>query len=101
MSKELKHENPVNAFENYPALAERLLHAAHHWKVDDTWSKTLAEINNVCAELNLLKQQTASMYSEDDLIRALNRGGGALKNNHSDIPKKFNLADELAKYKTK
>lgn len=45
-----------NAFEDYPELSERLLHAASFWKVDDTWSATLAEINKVCEQLTIAKQ---------------------------------------------
>ena len=37
-----------NEFEAFPRLANNLLHAANTWKVDDTWSSTLDEINEVC-----------------------------------------------------
>lgn len=45
-----------NPFENYPELSARLLHAESFWKVDDTWSATLAEINKVCEQLTIAKQ---------------------------------------------
>lgn len=43
-------------FENYPELADLLLHGATFWKTDGKWSPTLAEINKHCKELTDLKE---------------------------------------------
>lgn len=44
-------------FEEYPKLAECLLHSANHWKVDMTnWNKLLSEINKVCRVVNNQEQ---------------------------------------------
>ena len=45
------------AFEEYPQLAEKLLHAAKNWSTNDTWSATLGEINKVCRENVALQQK--------------------------------------------
>lgn len=69
----LPTESNRNAFEDYPALSERLLHAAHFWKTDSTWSATLQEINNVCEQLtNWQKSQPDNRVVVKDVIQAAN-----------------------------